>query len=101
MFDLNKQAATAKQLWKLNFLADQAFKLQIEAEVKEHGEMISKAKDVAFTVTLPMSKQQASTWIQLLTERVAGLESVIQSLDTDRKADIIMKGEPYHYTQKK
>ncbi len=93
MFDLNKQAATAKQLWKLNFLADQAFKLQIEAEVKEHGEMISKAKDVAFTVTLPMSKQQASTWIQLLTERVAGLESVIQSLDTDRKADIIMKGD--------
>ena len=93
MFDLNKQAATAKQLWKLNFLADQAFKLQIEAEVKEHGEMISKAKDVAFTVTLPMSKQQASTWIQLLTERVAGLESVIKSLDTDRKADIIMKGE--------
>jgi len=93
MFDLNKQAATAKQLWKLNFLADQAFKLQIEAEVKEHGEMISKAKDAAFTVTLPLSKQQASTWIQLLAERVAGLESVIQSLDTDRKADIIMKGE--------
>ena len=93
MFDLNKQAATAKQLWKLNFLADQAFKLQIEAEVKEHGEMISKAKDAAFTVTLPLSKQQASTWIQLLAERVAGLESVIKSLDTDRKADIIMKGE--------
>lgn len=93
MFDLNKQAATAKQLWKLNFLADQAFQLQIEAEVKEHGEMISKAKDAAFTVTLPLSKQQASTWIQLLTERVAGLESVIKSLDTDRKADIIMKGE--------
>ena len=93
MFDLNKQAATAKQLWKLNFLADQAFKLQIEAEVKEHGEMISKAKDAAFTVTLPLSKQQASTWIQLLSERVAGLESVIKSLDTDRKADIIMKGE--------
>ena len=93
MFDLNKQAATAKQLWKLNFLADQAFKLQIEAEVKEHGEMISKAKDAAFTVTLPLSKQQASTWIQLLAERVAGLESVIESLDTDRKADIIMKGE--------
>ena len=93
MFDLNKQAATAKQLWKLNFLADQAFQLQIEAEVKEHGEMISKAKDAAFTVTLPLSKQQASTWIQLLSERVAGLESVIKSLDTDRKADIIMKGE--------
>ena len=93
MFDLNKQAATAKQLWKLNFLADQAFKLQIEAEVKEHGEMISKAKDDAFTVTLPLSKQQASTWIQLLTERVAGLESVIESLDRDRQADMIMKGK--------
>ena len=93
MFDLNKQAATAKQLWKLNFLADQAFQLQIEAEVKEHGEMISKAKDAAFTVTLPLSKQQASTWIQLLAERVAGLESVIESLDRDRQADIIMKGE--------
>ena len=93
MFDLNKHAATAKQLWKLNFLADQAFQLQIEAEVKEHGEMISKAKDAAFTVTLPLSKQQASTWIQLLAERVAGLESVIESLDRDRQADIIMKGE--------
>ena len=93
MFDLDKQAATAKQLWKLSFLADQAFKLQIEAEVKEHGEMISKAKDAAFTVTLPLSKQQASTWIQLLTERVAGLESVIESLDRDKKADIIMKGK--------
>ena len=44
MFDLDKQAATAKQLWNLNFLADQAFKLQIEAEVKEHGEMIRKQK---------------------------------------------------------
>ena len=93
MFDLNKNAATAKQLWKLNFLADQAFQLQIEAEVKEHGEMISKAKDAAFTVTLPLSKQQASTWIQLLAERVAGLESVIESLDRDRQADIIMKGD--------
>ena len=93
MFDLDKQAATAKQLWKLNFLADQAFKLQIEAEVKEHGEMITKAKDAAFTVTLPLSKQSASTWIQLLTERIAGLESLIVSLDKDSQADIIMKGD--------
>jgi hypothetical protein len=92
MFDLDKQAATAKQLWKLNFLADQAFKLQIEAEVKEHGEMITKAKDAAFTVTLPLSKQQASDWIKLQNKRVAGLQSVIESLDRDRKADIIMKG---------
>ena len=92
MFDLDKQAATAKQLQKLNFLADQAFKLQIEAEVKEHGEMITKAKDAAFTVTLPLSKQQASDWIKLQNERVAALQSVIESLDRDRKADIIMKG---------
>ena len=93
MFDLNKQAATAKQLWKVNFLAEQAFNLQIEAEVKEHGEMVSTAKDVAFTITLPASKQQASTWIQLLTKRVEGLETLIKSLDRDRKADVIMKGD--------
>ena len=93
MFDLNKQAATAKQLWRLNFLAEQAFQLQIEAEVKEHGEMISKAKDAAFTVTLPLSKQQASDWIKLQNKRVTALQSLIESLDRDRKADIIMKGD--------
>ena len=93
MFDYNKEAATSKQLWKINFLADKVFSLQIEAEVKEHSEMKSKAKDIAFTVTLPINKQQAHTWIKLLTERVAGLESLIESLDKDRKADVIMKGD--------
>jgi len=92
MFDYNKEAATGKQLWKINFLADKAFSLQIEAEVKEHGEMKSKAKDIAFTVTLPINKPQAHNWIKLLNERVAGLESLIESLDKDRKADVIMKG---------
>tara|TARA_Y100000592_G_scaffold78174_1_gene122846 strand:+ start:278 stop:568 length:291 start_codon:yes stop_codon:yes gene_type:complete len=93
MFDYNKEAATSKQLWKINFLADKAFSLQVEAEVKEHGEMISKAKDAAFTITLPISKQQAHNWIKLLNERVAGLESLIESLDKDRKAAVIMKGD--------
>ena len=44
MFNNNKQPATNKQLWKINQLADQAFNWAIEAEVKEHGKLVSDAK---------------------------------------------------------
>ena len=83
MFDNNKQPATNKQLWKINQLADQAFNLAIEAEVKEHGKRVSDVTDLGVSLLLPLNKEQAKNWIKVLMERVAGLESLIEVLDQD------------------
>jgi len=93
MFDNNKQPATNKQLWKINQLADQAFNLAIEAEVKEHGKRVSDVEDLGVSLLLPLNKEQAKNWIKVLMERVAGLESLIEVLDQDIEMASIINGE--------
>lgn len=93
MFDNNKQPATNKQLWKINQLADQAFNLSIEAEVKEHGKRVSDVADLGVSLLLPLNKEQAKNWIKVLMERVAGLESLIEVLDQDIEMANIINGE--------
>jgi hypothetical protein len=93
MFDNNKQPATNKQLWKINHLADQAFNLSIEAEVKEHGKLVSDAKDLSISLIFPLNKEQAKNWIKVLMERVAGLESLIEVLDQDIEMASVINGE--------
>jgi len=93
MFDNNKQPATNKQLWKINQLADQAFNLAIEAEVKEHGKRVSDVTDLGVSLLLPLNKEQAKNWIKVLMERVAGLESLIEVLNQDIEMASIINGE--------
>ena len=92
MFNNNKQPATNKQLWKINQLADQAL-LAIEAEVKEHGKLVSDAKNLSISLIFPLNKEQAKNWIKVLMERVAGLESLIEVLDRDIEMANIINGE--------
>ena len=75
--------ATNKQLWKLNDLSGKIFHHTITVEVLEGKAGVEETAlegESGFNVTLPLTKDQAASFINILIEKVDMLEEYIQLL---------------------
>lgn len=85
MVEFEKQPASNKQLWKLNALANDVWDKTIRKEVLEHGDVKSKAETLSTTVSMPITKKQATSMISLLLEKVQLLNEHIDILERKMK----------------
>ena len=81
MVDFEQQPASNKQLWKLNALANDVWNKTIRKEVMEHGDVQSKSDTLYTNISMPITKDQASSMISLLIEKVNLLDQHIEILE--------------------
>ena len=85
MVDFEGQPASNKQLWKLNSLANDVWNKTIRKEVIEHGDVQSKSESLYTNISLPITKDQASSLISLLIEKVNLLDQHIEIIEGKMK----------------
>ena len=85
MVDFEGQPASNKQLWKLYSLANDVWNKTIRKEVIEHGDVQSKSESLYTNISLPITKDQASSLISLLIEKVNLLDQHIEILEEKMK----------------
>ena len=81
MVDFEQQPASNKQLWKLNALANDVWNKTIRKEVMEHGDVQSKSESLYTNISMPITKDQASSMISLLVEKVNLLDQHMEILE--------------------